>query len=130
MAKKKNKKKMMKEEWICVAAIILAIIGVSFLSGGITGRIIETETELDRFAKCLTENEVKMYGVEWCGYCRNQKTLFEDSFKHVDYIDCDKNKDTCQAEGIKAYPTWEINGQRYTGVQSIEKLSEISGCNL
>ena len=36
----------------------------------------------------------------------------------------------CQEAGITAYPTWEINGEKSTGVKSIEQLNELSGCSL
>ena len=33
----------------------------------------------------------------------------------------------CQSAQIRDFPTWIIDGKRYTGVQSIERLSTLSG---
>ncbi|GBE20230.1 MAG TPA: hypothetical protein ENG87_00585 [Candidatus Pacearchaeota archaeon] len=88
------------------------------------------EVTFDNLAICLKANNVKMYGAEWCGYCKKQKALFGDSFQYIDYVDCDKNRETCSAERISGYPTWEIGGQKYSGVQSLRRLSELSGCEL
>ena len=32
----------------------------------------------------------------------------------------------CNEAGIKTYPTWVINGQRYTGTQSLDALAQYS----
>ena len=84
----------------------------------------------DLFAQCLTEKGVKMYGTEWCSHCKNQKKMFGDSFQHVDYIDCDLNKDECQEAGIGGYPTWIIGGEKYPGEQSFERLASLTECEL
>lgn len=84
----------------------------------------------DNFAKCLSENQAAMYGTEWCPHCKSQKALFEKSFKYVDYIDCDYDKDICLLNGVKGYPTWIIKNQSYPGTQSLEILSKLSNCTL
>lgn len=88
------------------------------------------EGEHDTFAQCLTDAGVKMYGTDWCSHCQNQKKLFGKSFDIIDYINCDKNKETCLIEGIEGYPTWKLNNESYTGEQSFEALARISGCEL
>ena len=86
--------------------------------------------EYDDFAKCLSESGATKYGTDWCGYCKQQKALFGKSFKYVDYVNCDYNKDECILEGVTGYPTWKINGESYSGVQSFERLSQLTGCEL
>ena len=86
--------------------------------------------QYDVFAQCLTDAGVKMYGTEWCSHCQNQKKLFGKSFEFIDYIDCDKNQETCLIEGIQGYPTWKLNKESYTGEQSLEALAQITGCKL
>ncbi len=90
----------------------------------------EINPELDSFAQCLTDKGLKMYGTEWCSHCKNQKEFFGDSFKSIDYTDCDINKETCLIEGITGYPTWKINGESYPGEQSLETLAKLAGCEL
>ncbi len=84
----------------------------------------------DEFAQCLTEKGVTMYGTEWCSHCQNQKELFGNSFKYIDYVDCDYNKEECLANGVRGYPTWKINGENYPGEKSMYKLASLSGCSL
>lgn len=90
--------------------------------------------QYDAFAKCLTENKVTMYGAYWCPHCAAQKEVFGSSFKHVTYVECSlPNKagqtQFCKDQAIKSYPTWEFEGaDRLTGKQSLQALSEKSGC--
>lgn len=84
-------------------------------------------------AEHLTAIGAKNYGAYWCPHCYEQKQLFgEQAFAKIDYIECapeGKNPRTeaCQAADIKSFPTWEINGEFHLGVQSPQKLAEISG---
>ena len=88
-------------------------------------------TKYDEFAGCLASQKLTMYGAVWCSHCQAQKALFGDSFKYVPYVECTENPDRCIAEGIGSYPTWIDNkGVKYIGEQSLEKLGEISGCQL
>lgn len=84
----------------------------------------------DTFAQCLTEKGVKMYGTEWCSHCKNQKKMFGKSFQFVDYIDCDRNKDECLRNGVRGYPTWIIDGEKYPGEQPLYRLASLSGCEV
>jgi glutaredoxin len=88
---------------------------------------------VNNHAQCLTEKNVKMYGAFWCGACASQKELFGPAFKEVYYVECDERgsdaqPEVCQLEGIGSYPTWEINGQKSTGVQPLESLAASAGC--
>ncbi|GAP99456.1 hypothetical protein NIES2104_60220 [Leptolyngbya sp. NIES-2104] len=81
----------------------------------------------------LKQVGAKMYGAFWCPHCHDQKQLFgKEAFKQIDYVECDpkgKNPqpDVCQAEGVKGYPTWKVNGQTVSGTQSLEELARLSG---
>ena len=97
---------------------------------------VESTCELDiqdeelEFADCLTENNAVMYGTEWCSHCKDQKNLFGEDFKKVNYVNCDYDKASCDAAGVEGYPTWVINGASYPGAQSLERLAELTGCEL
>ena len=119
-----NIKPLTKKEIIVLSCVI--VVGVIFLV-----MLIKvdknTESNYDNFANCLTEKGVKMYGISMCAYCIQQKELFGDSFQYVDYVDCDRNE---ECSHIMGYPAWEINGSLYYARKDLEKLSELSGCNL
>jgi len=84
-------------------------------------------------AKHLTAVEAKMYGAFWCGHCHEQKELFgQPAVRELTYIECDPEgtnpqPDLCKAAKIPGYPTWEVNGQLYSGTQSLEDLAKLSG---
>lgn len=117
----------MKKRWFIVIALIL-VIALFFIRPLFSGGVVNEE--MDSFAQCLTENGLKMYGTDWCSHCQNQKKLFGKSFKFIDYIDCDRNKYLCLNNGVRGYPTWKINGESYSGEQSLERLSQLSGCEI
>lgn len=121
-------KKIFKSPWTYFI-IVLIILGTIYSYKIVTGKSIESG-QYDVFAQCLTEAGLKMYGTDWCGYCKKQKELFGDSFQYIDYIDCDKNRQECLDAGVKGYPTWKINEQNYPGLQSLERLAELTECGL
>ncbi len=90
----------------------------------------EPIADYDHFVKCLTAKGIKLYGTEWCGHCRQQKKLFGDSVEYLNFIDCDKNAKECKEAGIKAYPTWVIDGKNYLRQFDITTLAGMSKCDL
>jgi uncharacterized membrane protein len=90
----------------------------------------QAEIELARY---LTKIGAKEYGAYWCPHCQRQRLLFgKQASSLLNYVECDfrgQNSQAalCQTVGIKAYPTWEIHGKFYNGVQSLSELSDFSG---
>ncbi|KKP38832.1 MAG: hypothetical protein UR28_C0012G0011 [Candidatus Peregrinibacteria bacterium GW2011_GWF2_33_10] len=85
---------------------------------------------VDKFARCLTENNVVMYGVDYCQSCQNQKQMFGDSFKYIKYINCDFNRAICQDLGVSVYPVWMFENKPFPGVKSFQQLSDLSVCSI
>lgn len=83
----------------------------------------------NKFAQCLDRKGFIMYGADWCQSCQNQKRMFGTSFEFINYVNCDFNKKICQDLSITAYPVWVFGADRLVGVQSLSKLTEVSGCN-
>ena len=113
--------------------VIIGLIVIGIVAWTASGYFVEDgsdSTGLDGFAKCLRDKGATMYGAEWCGHCKNQKEMFGESFKYVNYVECPENQQVCTENGITGYPTWIINGIPYTGAQSFEKLSSLTGCSL
>jgi len=47
------------------------------------------------------------------------------------YIECDPKgvnprQDLCEKVPVRAFPTWVIDGQKYEGVMSLDRLAELS----
>lgn len=86
----------------------------------------------DSFAKCLTSKGFIMYGSQYCGFCNKQKESFGDSFRFINYVECSEEpgQTKCREMNITGVPTWIYPINRISGVQTLEKLSELSGCEL
>ena len=101
-----------------VGIILLAVVSYSVYS-------ITKPGPYDNFAKCLSEKGAVMYGaMGWCHFTQGQRGMFGKSFKYINYHEFN------ELQGIKKTPTWVINGQWYENVQSFEKLSQLTGCNM
>lgn len=87
-------------------------------------------------ARHLRRVNAKMYAAYWCGVCQRQLRMFgEEAAKEVTVIECDPRGQNAQPElcdrvGIRAFPTWEINGKLLEpGGFSLQGLAEVSGYN-
>jgi hypothetical protein len=71
------------------------------------------------------------YGAWWCPHCFHQKNLFGiEAGQRLPYVECDKDdagRRRCAAAGIRAFPTWDLNGERREGTLSLEELRAWSG---
>ncbi len=110
--------------------LTLFVLSALLISACSTG-LPPASPEVHAFAECLTENEVIMYGTDWCPFCQQQKELFGDAFNSVMYVNCETNPSACNAAGVRSYPTWLVDGQMYSGVQQLYQLAQNSGaCSL
>jgi glutaredoxin len=120
---------MEKEKLITMSVIILVLL----IAGGIIffksyqGFTIK-DTLAEETAKYIGEHSV-LYVQAGCIHCKEQEDLFGYNVKYLTIVDCFDSEGTqkCIDAGIEGTPTWIINGQKYVGVQSIEKLKELTG---
>jgi uncharacterized membrane protein len=84
-------------------------------------------------AQHLADTGAIFYGAWWCPHCQDQKQLFgQEAAQIINYVECSQSDGQsqvleCQEAGITGYPTWDINGQRLSGTQSLEQLAQLSG---
>ncbi len=83
-------------------------------------------------ARHLAASGVTFYGAYWCPHCADQKAMFGRAAGLLPYVECDPGSpigrpQVCEAAGIRAFPTWDIKGQRYEGVLSLEDLARLTG---
>lgn len=87
-------------------------------------------------AKQLKAIGAKMYGAFWCSHCFEQKQMFgKEAMKYFDYVECYPEgyrsgvqiAKECDAVDIQGFPTWIINGQKFSGEQDFASLAELSG---
>lgn len=121
----KNKTKIW---WIIFLLLIVGLIFLAVRSKKGTGAIY---SNLDEFAKCLSDKGVAMYGAYWCPHCLAQKAAFGSSFQFVKYVECTEDVKKCTDAGVTGYPTWVFpDGRKLTGEQSLETLSSETSCPL
>lgn len=109
--------------------LVVLIFGLYFFTDWFsktTGYLIEDEEEETTLAKCLAEKNVKLYGSKKCPDCKKQRDFFGNGFKFVNYVECNGLGENCQE--LRLVPAWEINGEFYYGLKSLNELKIISGC--
>lgn len=98
------------------------------------GQTTDTPTQasspaIEALASCLTNNGATFYGTERCPHCKDQKKLFGEAISKVNFVDCDKNAPSCNAAGVKWYPTWKFaDWSELVGTQTLEALADKAGC--
>ncbi len=82
-----------------------------------------------KFAEFLRENNIVMYSAYWCPHCHDQKQLFgKEAVKELTVVECAKDgKDNqfqlCETKGISGFPSWEINGEIFSGTRDLKDLA-------
>lgn len=101
---------------------------------GIGWSITTTSGEAEiQLARHLTQIGAKEYVAWYCSHCHEQKQLFgKEAYQEINHVECipggkNARPQLCEAAKVPGFPTWEINGKQYSGVQSLEKLAQISG---
>jgi uncharacterized membrane protein len=116
-----------------VGAALVVVVVLHLHYAGYWGKAPGPEDPWIRgLAEHLAKTDAKFYGASWCPHCQEQKESFGASASRVPYIECSPggpkapSAPTCTEAGIKSYPTWIINGQRYVGTQTLENLAQYS----
>ena len=112
----------MNKNTITTLIVIIAVIGIAWFV--INRNTAEIPKDL---AQCIGQNS-EYYGQYGCPHCATQKEMFGPNFKYLNSVDCFYAREYCDEKNITATPTWIIQGQKYTGVQSKEKLMQLTGC--
>jgi hypothetical protein len=112
-------------ERFITALIIIAVLALSMF---IILNKPAPQTSAD-VAKCIGQNSV-VYVQTGCSHCKDQEDLFGNNTQYLTMIDClqGDNMQKCVSAGIQGTPTWIIKNQSYEGVQTIEKLKQLTGC--
>ena len=125
--------------FLLLQPILAAIVFPTVVNGehlkGAKELIVTSEStkESIALAKYLKNNGVVKYSAYWCPNCLDQSELFgRKAYKELNVVECSrdgKNSQTqlCIDKKIQGFPSWEINGNIIIGVQTLEKLSELTG---
>jgi glutaredoxin len=109
-----------------IVIAILLIAGAVIYSKTVGFAVKDIPSE--EVAKYIGNHSV-LYVQAGCSHCKDQEDLFGVNVKYLNIIDGikEKNRQKFIDAGVNEVPTWIINGQKYVGVQSIEKLKELTG---
>jgi hypothetical protein len=114
---------LMKKKDYNLIVTILIILAIGTLVFFLLNKDNPETTE--EIAKCIGSKAV-LYTQLGCHACEIQEDLFGENYQYLNVIDCWYEREKCT--DITATPTWIIKNKKYEGVQSIEKLKELTGC--
>lgn len=96
-----------------------------------------TQEQLIGLAQCLTDRGVRLFGTYTCPWCVRQRELFGQAAEYLPYVECAPDRATeqelalCQEFGVTSVPDWRFpDGTQQMGMQTVERLAELSGCPL
>lgn len=90
-----------------------------------------SDEKLEALAKCLADKGAKFYGTPTCPWCSKQRELFGQAAKYLPYVDCMEKMEECEAAEVGGVPDWRFqDGTQKLGMQPIEELARLSGCEL
>ena len=124
------------QRWLAWRGAISAglIVFLHLSTIGAVGRTSAVEDPVSRaLAIHLAKSGAVMYGAHWCDHCRQQKDLFGAAARRLPYVECSTGAQgspqtaECSKRGIKTYPTWFINGQRYEELLTPARLASMTG---
>ncbi len=103
-------------------AILLILISIAYFVF-----IYDKGTINEQDAICIGENSV-LYMQLGCTACERQKEMFGENINYLTIVDCTFEGQKCLEDEITHTPSWIIKGEKYAGVQTINKLKELTGC--
>ena len=86
-----------------------------------------------KFARFLSDNNIKMFSAYWCPHCHDQKQLFgKKAVKALTIVECakdgkDNQYELCREKEIQGFPSWEIKGEIFSGVKDLNDLAIMTG---
>ena len=116
-----------------VGAAVAVVLGLHLHFSGLFDPAAGPEDPyLKALATHLQDSGARFYGAYWCPACQAQKALFTASVERLPYVECTPGGRSGPravdgvTRNIQEYPTWIIDGQRYPGVVSVERLARLS----
>ncbi len=120
-----------------VPAGLILVLALHLNYAGIEGETtgVAEDPKLRALAEHLETANAKFYGASWCPHCEDQKAMFGSSAHRLPYVECSpggrraSQATICRVMSIRSYPTWIINGRRYSGRLSLKELAQHSRFN-
>ena len=113
----------MKKNILIVTILFVIIIAIILLINYVKANGNSDEKTM----QCIAENS-KLIVSPTCSACAYQKKILGDYYDHFEIISVSEHPEIWKQYKLRGVPTWIINQETYAGVQSIEKLKELTGC--
>ena len=113
---------------VTLAIIIVIVVGLVIYFSFFNGPDGNDNPSMKNLAECLSSKSV-VYVSTGCVACAAQKEIFGEDFEYLTSVDCMIEGEKCSDAGITKVPTWFIDGKKYEGVQQIETLKSLTGCD-
>lgn len=110
----------MEKKWVTLLVVLLVVIIA------ITALVVRGNGDISPDVAVCIGQKATLYVQFGCHACQIQEEAFAENYQYLNVVDCYFERDKC--DDITATPTWIINGQSYLGVQSVDKLKELTGC--
>ncbi|HAJ59133.1 MAG TPA: hypothetical protein DCP31_07630 [Cyanobacteria bacterium UBA8543] len=101
---------------------------------GIGWEITTTSGEAEvALARHLKQVGAKAYFAYWCPHCFDQKQLFgKQAASELNWVECaadgkNSQPQVCKDVGVKAFPSWQINGKLTSGIKTLDELANETG---
>ncbi len=104
---------------LLIVGIVLCIAAIFYFKERIDSN--------DSPMRCIA-GKSHLYVSRTCSFCAQQKILLGESIKYFNITDCLDDMQLCINKEVTRWPAWEIGGQIYLGVRSIEELKELTEC--
>lgn len=94
--------------------------------------LLSTSSAADKaLAKHLTAIGAHCYTAWWCPHCQEQREQFgAEAALLAPFVQCAqldrRTTPECKAVNIDGYPTWIIEGQKYSGIRELSELANIT----
>ena len=84
---------------------------------------------MEAFASCLNEEGVVLACNEYSPECKEQKAVFSEGFRNLNYKNCDFAKDFCQSNSISSFPAWVFpTGKKIYKVMNATSFGKYTEC--
>lgn len=103
--------------------VILVIIFVIMLIYQNNSAYVPDKEVID----CISGKAILYYSPT-CSHCAEQEDILGEDLDSFILISSAENASLFKEKGIYQVPTWEVNGELYSGVKSWKNLKEITGC--
>ena len=112
-------KKETKTYLALVIIVVLIVVAIIWLKN--------RPTVNNEVVQCIAKNSTMIIS-KTCSACAYQKEILGESLRYFNAIDITEHPEVIEQYGISEVPTWLIDGEKYTGVQTLKNLKELTKC--